>query len=111
MKLWLDDLRPPWKYGFVGWDWAKTADEAIALLETGKVTEASLDHDLSYEATLGKWEGEKTGYDVVLWMEQNKVFPPGGVTIHSLNSAGSVRMKAVLEKYGRAVRVQPAVIK
>ena len=108
MKLWLDDLRPPWRYGYIGWEWAKTADEAIAFLKTGKVTQASLDHDLSEKATLGDWSDEMTGYDVVLWMEENSVFPPDGVTIHSLNPAGANRMKLALERYCR-VKIQPAV--
>ena len=46
MNLWLDDVREPWRHGRIGWEWAKTASEAIALLETGKVENASLDHDL-----------------------------------------------------------------
>jgi hypothetical protein len=29
MKLWLDDVRPPWKHGYIGWDWAKTYDKAV----------------------------------------------------------------------------------
>jgi hypothetical protein len=47
MKLWLDDIRKPWMHGCIGFEWAKTVDEAIALLKTGRVTFASLDHDLS----------------------------------------------------------------
>ena len=47
MKLWLDDIREPWRFGKHGWEWAKTADEAIALLKTANVEEASLDHDLT----------------------------------------------------------------
>ena len=41
MKLWLDDVRKPPE----GWAWAKTADEAIELLEAGewKGTEHSTD--------------------------------------------------------------------
>jgi len=109
MKLWLDDIRPPWKYGRMGWHWAKTADEAIAFLRTGKVTEASLDHDLSANATLGLPCQEKTGYDVVLWMEANNVFPLNGVCIHSLNPVGANRMKLTLRRYVH-VRVEPAAI-
>ncbi len=60
MKLWLDDVRPPARYGCLGFHWAKTFDEAIAALATGDVTFASLDHDLSIKATMGDWEGEKT---------------------------------------------------
>lgn len=53
MTLWLDNIREPWKHGYTGAEWAKTADEAIALLKTGTVTFASLDHDLSEAATMG----------------------------------------------------------
>jgi hypothetical protein len=41
-RLWLDDLRPVPE----GWTWVKTVGEAISLMESGDVTEASLDHDL-----------------------------------------------------------------
>ena len=42
--------------------WAKTAEEAIDLLKTGKVEYASLDHDLGFGGS---------GYDVVCWVEEN----------------------------------------
>jgi hypothetical protein len=53
MRLWLDDVRPPWRHGCLGWDWVTTAAEAIAALATGTVTEASLDHDLTEYGTVG----------------------------------------------------------
>ena len=46
MKLWLDDKRkPPWDYDL----WAKTAKEAIAMLEEhgDAIEHCSLDHDLA----------------------------------------------------------------
>jgi hypothetical protein len=48
MKLWLDDVRNPEERGLVGFTWVKTV-EAIALLKTGQVVFASLDHDLRVE--------------------------------------------------------------
>jgi hypothetical protein len=54
MKLWLDDVRHPWAHGCLGWTWAKTAEEAIAALVTGQVTQASLDHDLHWGALPGQ---------------------------------------------------------
>ena len=102
MKLWLDDIRPPWKYGCVGWIWVETAAEAIALLETGQVTEASLDHDLSIKATLGNWGGETTGYDVVLFMKEHDIWPKDGVRVHSLNPAGRARMQQVIDRHYQA---------
>ena len=106
MTLWLDDVRPPWKHGFVGAEWCKTAEEAIALLKTGDVDFASLDHDLSEEATLGNPKpGELTGYSVVCWMEENGVWPSRGVRVHSMNPAGKARMlQAIERKYGRTFR-------
>lgn len=99
MKLWLDDERAPWKFGCIGWEWCKTADEAIALLQTGQVTEASLDHDLSFKATMGYSEGERTGYEVVCWMEENDVWPINGVQVHSINPVGRARMQQVINKH------------
>ena len=102
MKLWLDDIRPPCKHGCLGFEWAKTAEEAIAFLKTGKVTFASLDHDLSIKATLGDWSGERTGYDVVRWMEDSGAWPVDGVRVHSLNPAGKARMLVPIRAhYGR----------
>lgn len=100
MKLWLDDIRDPVTYGYLGYTWAKTAEEAIALLQTGEVTFASLDHDLSVKATLGDWSGETTGYDVVLWMEEHNVWPRDGVAVHSMNPAGRQRMEAATKRAG-----------
>lgn len=98
MNLYLDDVRkcPP------GFMLARNYDEAIKLLETGRVQFASLDHDLCDEDIL-KTEGfkEKTGYDVVLWMKAHNVWPPDGVVVHSMNPVGRARMEAVIEQaYG-----------
>ena len=87
-NLWLDDIRDPAMHGCVGWVWVKTADEAIEALKTGRVSKASLDHDLTITQTLGKNDGEKTGYTVVCWMEEHNVWPPGGVKVHSMNPVG-----------------------
>ncbi len=108
MILWLDDVRPPWKFGYLGAEWVKTADEAIVLLRTGQVTRASLDHDLSVEATMGKVKpGEKTGYDVVLWLEEHpEFFPRDGVLVHSANPVGKQRMLAGLEAIKRRLKTE-----
>lgn len=60
--LWVDDTRPlPSHYT----DWAKTAQEAIAILKTGKVVQISLDHDLG--------SGQMTGYDVAKFIEEEAI--------------------------------------
>ena len=105
MKLWLDDVRTPWSRGCIGWEWAKTAVEAIALLETGRVEAASLDHDLAeehYPWNCGQLprKGAGTGYDVVCWLEEHPQFwPKGGVTVHSMNPSGGARMRAVIDRH------------
>jgi hypothetical protein len=101
MNLWLDDIRDPNNFGAIGYVWAKTVDEAIKLLETGEVTFASLDHDLSIKATMGDWEKEVTGYDLVCWMEIASIWPVDGVRVHSQNPAGRLRMQAVIDRYYR----------
>jgi hypothetical protein len=100
MNLWLDDVRDPAKHGYIGFTWVKTADEAIALLRTGEVERAFLDHDLSEDATMGTPKpGETTGYTVVCWMEENDVWPPRGVRVHSMNPVGKRRMESVIHKH------------
>ena len=104
INLWLDDIRDPTEYGYVGWTWVKTYDDAISLLKTGDVVRASLDHDLSLLATLGYPDKEMTGYDVVCWMEEFNVWPEEGVYVHSANPVGRQRMELVLKKYNKLNR-------
>ncbi len=104
MVLWLDDIREPWKFGFVGATWVKTAQEAIDLLRTGRVTYASLDHDLSDEHYPWNCQDmrlcEGTGYDVVCFLEKNPEFwPPEGCGVHSANPAGKARMLQVIDQH------------
>lgn len=117
MRLWLDDVREPWLHGFIGAEWAKTYDEAIARLRTGEVTFASLDHDIgacadctekllhigdmtSPETTFfNRCPHEKTGEDVVKWMEENNIWPAHGVRVHSMNPVGKQRMQAVIDRH------------
>ena len=94
MKLWLDDTRDPTKLGFTDFVWVKTVEEAIYILETQKVNFASLDHDLGFMT--------KSGYDVILHMENNNIWPPEGVHVHSMNPVGRAKMEAAIKKhYGR----------
>ena len=88
MKLFLDDKR---KHPD-GWILVKSAERAIQLLKKGVVTEISLDHDLGRR---------KSGYDVVLWMEQEiakKGFaPPANIIIHTANPVGRAKMEQAVE--------------
>ena len=90
LRVWLDDLRfPPEEYNV----WAKTAEECIAILNTGGVTSLSFDHDLG--------EGNGTGYDVACWIEKAAFF--GRLSkiqwrVHSMNSVGAKNIKAAMRK-------------
>ncbi len=77
MRIFLDDKREPHD----GWVWAKTAREAIKLLEDNQeeVKLISLDHDLN--------EHGFTGMSVLNWMlESSKTvsyIPPGIIMVHT----------------------------
>ena len=93
IRLWLDDIRDPASHGYIGWMWVKTAQEAITILASKNVVEASLDHDLTINQTK-----EDTGYTVVCWMEEHNVWPRDGVRCHSMNPVGRQRIEAVIHK-------------
>ena len=86
MKVYLDDEREtPDGQTRVYWP-----EEAIALLQTGEVEEISLDHDLGDDEY-------GTGYDVVLWIEEEvitKNFHPPKIKVHSANSSARDKMEA-----------------
>lgn len=100
MRLWLDDKRPaPWGYDLT----AKTADEAIYLLETHgpAIEHCSLDHDLADEHYMSaevddrRQYREKTGYSVLDWMHETGRWCRD-ITVHSLNPRGSEDMMTKL---------------
>lgn len=112
MNLWLDDMRP----APPGWQWVKTVQEAQALLRTGDVEHASLDHDLgACAACMGGMTEEDwlratnftqmpqcehfgTGYTLVCWMEEHNVWPTNKPTVHSRNPAGAAKMRAAIDR-------------
>lgn len=111
LRVYLDDLRDAPE----GWVRTYTVEETVALLKTGKVKTLSLDHDLGgyshYNEELATdglyasdFTGEKTGYDVLLWLE-NEVYhrrlTPPEVEVHSANSAGRKRMLAAVASIKR----------
>lgn len=88
MKVFLDDERATPE----GWVRVYWPDEAIALLQSGQVTEISLDHDLGDDA-------RGTGYDVLVWIEEAmrlRGFVPPRMHVHSANPAARVRMFAAV---------------
>jgi hypothetical protein len=94
VKLWHDDIRIPPR----GWVWALNNDAAKAALETLKVTDISMDHDLGGKPGMDhnvKWVGEETGYDLVNWMIEMGIYPHR-INVHSWSASGGTRMHRAL---------------
>lgn len=95
MRLYLDDIR----YTPEGFDLrAYTATEAIVMLQSGRITFISLDHDLNVEGELDISE-TGTGYDVACWIERaaaegrlNRI----GWAVHSMNPSGAMRIRQAM---------------
>ena len=117
VKLWHDDVRTPPE----GWVWARTNAAARELLETGLVTECSLDHDLGFHDVLRPDDpeslpkvvrphelSEETGLDLVNWMVATGCVP-AKVTIHSWNADGATAMAATLIASGHPCALAPYV--
>ena len=89
MKVYLDDERTTPE----GWIRVYWPEEAIELLQSGNVTEISLDHDLGDDE-------RGTGYDVVLWIEEAVItrgFVPPKIKVHSANSSARIKMELGIE--------------
>jgi hypothetical protein len=97
MKVWLDDQRAAPE----GWVHVRTPEDAIDLLRGGSVEELSLDHDLALDVG----PGERTGYDVLLWLEaevaSGRARPPAVMSVHSGNVGAVKRMEQAIESIRR----------
>lgn len=108
VRMWLDDVRPAPD----GWTHVRTCDEAIALLRTGTVDEASLDHDLGHCEACDGCRGvqrdpcpcacHRSGTFLVNWMACEGVWPATKPRVHSANPVGAERMRQTIERYWRA---------
>ena len=93
MRIYLDDERETPD----GWVRVFWPDEAIALLKSGRVEEISLDHDLGDDE-------RGTGYDVLLWLEEQVVvngFRPPKIRVHSANSSARHKMEAAIDSIAK----------
>jgi hypothetical protein len=94
IKVYLDDerLAPP------GWVRAYWPDEVIALLQSEKVDELSLDHDLGDDA-------RGVGYDVLTWIERAIIeqgfCPPARIVVHSANASVWPKMSQAIKSIHR----------
>jgi hypothetical protein len=96
MKIYLDDERPT----PVGYHRCYWPSEVIELLQSENVTEVSLDHDLGDDE-------RGTGYDVILWIEEQvhlNNYQPPIIKVHSANSSARQKMQnginSILKYYG-----------
>ena len=88
------------------WVWVATAAEAIALLESEDVVEASLDHDLGDAEEVGD------GYEVAVWIEEkvatDYTYIPPTLHVHSSNVGGRQRLEAAVASIEGYVSRRPS---
>lgn len=72
---------------------ARTYDEAIAQIKEKTPDLLLLDHDL------GEIEPNKTGYGIVLFLEENNI-KPKEIRLVTANPVGAMKMEAALESMG-----------
>jgi hypothetical protein len=85
MKIYLDDERKT-PDGWVRCYWPQ---EVIELLKNNEVEVVSLDHDLGNDE-------KGTGYDIILWIEQEVFlcgYQPPKIVVHSANSSAKQKME------------------
>lgn len=87
-RLLIDDLRRWDDFGCDG-DTAKTYIAGIQALQAKHYDGLWLDHDLGED---------KTGYDVLCWLEEHPEFLPGEIFLVTANPVGAQRMKVVIDK-------------
>ena len=96
IKVYLDDERTEPK----GWIRTYWPQEVIELLKTNTVSEISLDHDLGDDS-------HGTGYDVILWIEEqvftNNFIPPK-MSVHSANSSARKKMEQAIAVINKKVK-------
>lgn len=99
MKVFLDDERQAPK----GFTRTYTVAETIKLLETGEVTELSLDNDL------GKMDSQQ-GFEVMNWIEEKvhctDFVPPAKIWIHTCNVRAAKTMLQAGESIQRLREIE-----
>lgn len=89
MRVWLDDTRPAPR----GWHWVTSVDDVVALLQQGRVTELSLDFNLT------QTDPSNDGADVLQWLVDHEEIPLPVIHAHTANPWGG----AWLAWYWRAL--------
>ena len=109
LRVWLDDDVVD-RRGPEGWVHVTTSADVIRLLDSGRVVELSLDHDLGNDQEAGR------GIDVIDYLaEQQEVhgrrlWPRDGITLHTANPYGRDAMARAIHNYaGRTLAVEESV--
>jgi hypothetical protein len=114
-KLWVDDIRRP---PDDTWAWARRNHEALLILQSGEITECSLDHDMGLhehdpdqpnadeERIPMEHQLEPDGRALVDEMIRRDLVPPK-ITIHSWNIYCANVMRKTLEAHGHRAICQP----
>ena len=97
-KIWLDDEREA-PEGWIHFHSSRTCIAALDLLQYNRdavIEELSLDHDLGDDEMYG------TGYDVLLWIEEqvhsnDRYVPPASMKVHSANAGARPKMLAAID--------------
>lgn len=114
MNLWVDDERSPAAWlpyirwfrdrdpnEIDDWVWVRTAQEAIAHLESENIVEVSLDYDLGDPDEVGD------GYMVAVWIEGHVAthddYVPPVLHVHTSNIAARERLEAAMRSIERIV--------
>jgi hypothetical protein len=99
VKLFLDDVRQP---PDSTWAVVKTVAAAIEVMESGKVSEASLDDDLGTDE-----HGRELpkGRTLVSWMAEHDCWPAQAITVHSFNVGGVEYMLDIIGRHAPFTRV------
>ena len=106
MRVWLDDDFDDRAAPTTG-SHVDTIGETIALLDSGRVVELSLDHDL------GDDEARGIGPHVIGWLAEQHVahdrrlWPRDGIALHTANPGGREAMARTIRRYaGQVCRVR-----
>jgi hypothetical protein len=102
MKIYLDDMRKA-PEGFIH---VSTPEICIAQIKSAwnkkiPIEILSLDHDLGLIDPITK--AERTGYDVLLWLEENPQYMPNSILIHSANPVARRRMHLAIDAIERRI--------
>ncbi len=104
MKVYLDDERTAPD----GWIQARWPEDVIKLMEENEIEEISLDHDLADPLVVGQGYcssvKERTGYDVLIWIEYQVAtmgFIPPKINIHTANCSAYKKMQAALDNINK----------